>query len=321
MSKYTSIISNAIEAIDIEIKALAELTKRIDKDFVAVVELILQSKGRLVITGIGKSATIAQKIVATLNSTGTPSIFMHAADAVHGDLGIIQNDDIVICISKSGNTPEIKVLVPLLRQGKNKLVALVGNIDSYLANNADFILDVTIEKEACPNDLAPTTSTTAQLVMGDALAVCLLKERSFTKEDFARYHPGGALGKRLYLTLGDLASNNEKPSVNKQNSIKEAILSITKNRLGATAVLENNQIIGIVTDGDIRRMLEKHDNIAGLTVLDIMGTNPCVMDESALAADAANVMADKNISQVIVMNNQAYAGMVHIHDLNREGII
>jgi arabinose-5-phosphate isomerase len=321
LSKYTSIISNAIEAIDIEIKALAELTKRIDKDFVAVVELILQSKGRLVITGIGKSATIAQKIVATLNSTGTPSIFMHAADAVHGDLGIIQNDDIVICISKSGNTPEIKVLVPLLRQGKNKLVALVGNIDSYLANNADFILDVTIEKEACPNDLAPTTSTTAQLVMGDALAVCLLKERSFTKEDFARYHPGGALGKRLYLTLGDLASNNEKPSVNKQNSIKEAILSITKNRLGATAVLENNQIIGIVTDGDIRRMLEKHDNIAGLTVLDIMGTNPCVMDESALAADAANVMADKNISQVIVMNNQAYAGMVHIHDLNREGII
>lgn len=321
MSKYTSIISNAIEAIDIEIKALAELTKRIDKDFVAVVELILLSKGRVVITGIGKSATIAQKIVATLNSTGTPSIFMHAADAIHGDLGIIQNDDIVICISKSGNTPEIKALIPLLRQGNNKLVALVGNIHSYLAKGADYILDVTIEKEACPNDLAPTTSTTAQLVMGDALAVCLLKERSFTKEDFARYHPGGALGKRLYLTLGDIAANNEKPTVKKENSIKEAILSITKNRLGATVVIENNLVVGIVTDGDIRRMLEKHDNIAGLTVLDIMGSNPCVMDDSTLAADAANVMADRKISQVIVVNNQAYAGMVHIHDLNREGII
>ncbi len=321
MSKYTSIISNAIEAIDIEIKALAELTKRIDKDFVSVVELILQSKGRLVITGIGKSAVIAQKIVSTLNSTGTPSIFMHAADAVHGDLGIIQNDDIVICISKSGNTPEIKALVPLLRQGKNKLVALVGNINSYLANSADYILDVTIEKEACPNDLAPTTSTTAQLVMGDALAVCLLKERSFTKEDFARYHPGGALGKRLYLTLGDIAANNEKPTIQKQNSIKEAILSITKNRLGATVVIENNKVVGIVTDGDIRRMLEKHDNIAGLKVSDIMGANPCVMDEATLAADAANVMAEKKISQVIVIHNQVYAGLVHIHDLNREGII
>jgi arabinose-5-phosphate isomerase len=317
----SSIILNAKEAIDTEINALAQLSGRIDENFALCVHSILNSQGRVVITGIGKSAAIAQKIVGTLNSTGTPSIFMHAADAVHGDLGIIQQHDVVICISKSGNTPEIKVLVPLLRRGGNVLIALVGNIHSFLAEHADFVLDATVDREACPNDLAPTSSTTAQLVLGDALAICLLKAKSFGPEDFARYHPGGALGKRLYLTLSDLISSQQMPAVSPVSTIKAAIDVITRNRLGAAAVIMNDKICGIITDGDIRRMLEKYDNIAGLKAENIMGVNPFMMDEHTLAVDAAVKMTEKKISQIIVTRSGNYAGMVHIHDLNREGIL
>lgn len=284
-------------------------------------QAILKSKGRVVITGIGKSAAIAQKIVGTLNSTGTPSIFMHAADAVHGDLGIIQESDVVICISKSGNTPEIKVLVPLLKRGGNVLIALVGNTSSFLAEHADFVLDATVDREACPNDLAPTSSTTAQLVLGDALAVCLLKARSFGPEDFAKFHPGGALGKKLYLTLGDLVSSQQKPVVSLKTTVKDTIDIITRNRLGAAAVIDMDRICGIITDGDIRRMLKKYDNIAALKAEDIMGPNPITMDEHTLAIEAASLMTQKKISQIIVTQNGGFAGMVHIHDLNREGIL
>jgi len=317
----SSIILNAKEAIDTEINALAQLTGRIDENFALCVHSILNSQGRVVITGIGKSAAIAQKIVGTLNSTGTPSIFMHAADAVHGDLGIIQQHDVVICISKSGNTPEIKVLVPLLRRGGNVLIALVGNVRSFLAEHADFVLDATVDREACPNDLAPTSSTTAQLVLGDALAICLLKAKSFGPEDFARYHPGGALGKRLYLTLADLISSQQMPAVSPDSTIKATIDVITRNRLGAAAVISNDKICGIITDGDIRRMLEKYDNIAGLKAENIMGVNPFMMDEHTLAVDAATKMTERKISQIIVTTSGSYAGMVHIHDLNREGIL
>lgn len=321
MRNNTSIILNAKEAIDIEIKALAQLTGRIDEKFALCVQAILESRGRVVITGIGKSAAIAQKIVGTLNSTGTPAIFMHAADAVHGDLGIIQENDVVICISKSGNTPEIKVLVPLLRRGGNLLIALVGNIQSFLAEHADYVLDATVDREACPNDLAPTSSTTAQLVLGDALAVCLLKARNFGPQDFARFHPGGALGKKLYLTLADIISPQQKPEVAPNASIKSSINVITKNRLGAAAVIDNGEICGIITDGDIRRMLEKYDNIAGLMARDIMGTQPVFLEEESLAVNAAALMTEKKISQIIVTRSGKYAGMVHIHDLNREGIL
>lgn len=321
MAEISSIILHAREAINTEISALSFLPGRIDAAFESSVRHILESKGRVVITGIGKSAVIAQKIVATLNSTGTPSIFMHAADAIHGDLGIIQDNDVIICISKSGNTPEIKALVPLLRRGQNKLVSIVGNTESYLAKQSDFVLDASVEKEACPNDLAPTSSTTAQLVLGDALAVCLLRERKFTKDDFARFHPGGALGKRLYLTLQDIASGNQKPSVLAESSIKEAIMNISQNRMGATVVMQDDEIIGIITDGDIRRMLEKHSDLTTLKAKDVMGVNPVCLDAETLAADAAKVMSDAKISQIIVTGNKKYLGMVHIHDLNREGII
>lgn len=321
MEKTGSIYANAREAVETEAKAIAGLAGRIDEDFVKTVKHILTAKGRVIITGIGKSAIVAQKIVATLNSTGTPSVFMHAADAVHGDLGIIQQHDTVICISKSGNTPEIKALVPLLRQADNMLVAIVGNKASYLAAKADYVLDTTVEKEACPNDLAPTTSTTAQMVMGDALAVCLLKARNFSAKDFARFHPGGSLGKKLYLTIGELAGENARPRVSVNEDIRKTILAITQGRLGAVAVINENEIAGIITDGDIRRMLEKNSNIDQLKAKDIMADSPVCMDENTLAADAANLMADRKISQIIVLSQGNYAGMVHIHDLNREGII
>lgn len=311
----------AIQAIQEEAKAVADLSQRIDDDFVNVVKHIINLEGRVIVTGIGKSAIIAQKIVATMNSTGTPSIFMHAADAIHGDLGIIQNQDLIIAISKSGTTPEIKVLVPFLKQTGNTLVALVGNINSYLAEQADYVLDTTVEKEACPNNLAPTSSTTAQLAMGDALAVCLQECRDFSDQDFAKYHPGGALGKKLYLKVADLSDQNEKPKIPSNATIREIILTITQNRLGAVAVLQDEKIVGIITDGDIRRMLENHEDLTGLTASDIMGTHPKMIDKSELAVNALHMMRQNNVSQLIVLQGNKYDGIIHIQDLLKEGII
>jgi arabinose-5-phosphate isomerase len=312
----------AKETILIESNAIANLTNLIDSNFEEAVKFILNSNGRVIVTGIGKSANIATKIVATLNSTGTPAIFMHAADAIHGDLGIVQSDDVVVCISKSGNTPEIKVLVPLIKSSKNKVIAITGNVDSFLGTEADFTLNTFVEKEACPNNLAPTTSTTAQLVMGDALAVCLLKMKGFTSNDFAKYHPGGALGKRLYLRVSDLIKNNEAPKVNETASVAEVIVEITEKRLGVSAVLDSNDNLkGIITDGDIRRMLSKTSDISNLTAKDIMGANPKTLLESAMAIEALDTLENNNISQILVVDNQQkYIGVVHLHDLLKEGI-
>ncbi len=311
----------AIQAIQEEAKAVAALAQYIDDDFVTVVDRILNLQGRVIVTGIGKSAIIAQKIVATLNSTGTPSIFMHAADAIHGDLGIIQQNDLIIAISKSGNTPEIKVLVPFLKQTKNVLVALVGNTESYLAKNADYILNTTVEKEACPNNLAPTSSTTAQLAMGDALAVVLQECRDFTDKDFAKYHPGGALGKKLYLRVSDLSDQNGKPSVQQSATVSDIIITITQFRLGAVAVLDADHILGIITDGDIRRMLEKHTDLTAITAADIMGRSPKIIDKHELAANALHIMRENNITQLLVSDKGHYDGIIHIQDLLKEGII
>ncbi len=312
----------AIQVIDKEAQAVNNLKNYIDSQFVDIVNLIYNSKGRLVITGIGKSAIIGQKIVATLNSTGTPSIFMHAADAIHGDLGIIQPEDVVICISKSGNTPEIKVLVPLINRMGNKLVAMVSNVDSYLAKHSNYILRATVDAEACPNNLAPTSSTTTQLVMGDALAVCLLKMRGFTPEDFAKYHPGGSLGKRLYLKVSDLIDENVRPCVRENETIPNTIFNISQNRLGATVVLDSNeQMLGIITDGDVRRMVEKGIPFESLQAKDIMSRNPKVIEFGELAVNAFNIMEKNKITSVVVMEGNRYVGLVHIHDILREGIV
>lgn len=302
-------------------EAINGLQFAVNDDFVNVVDLILNSKGRVVITGIGKSAIIANKIVSTLNSTGTPAIFMHAADAIHGDLGIIQDDDLVICLSKSGETAEIKVLIPLLRQHGNKLVALVGNTQSYLAKTADYILDATVPKEACPYNLAPTASTTAQLVIGDALAVALLECRGFTPGDFARLHPGGALGKKLYLRVSDLYVNNEVPKVDLDADIRQVIMEISKRRLGATAVMDNGKMAGIITDGDLRRMLEKNDSISGIRAKDIMTVNPKSIQSSSLVVEALTIMRRHNITQLPVFENELYVGVIHLHDILKEGIL
>lgn len=304
-----------------ESNAIANLSNLLNEDFSKSVELILNSKGRVIITGIGKSAIIANKIVATLNSTGTPSVFMHAADAIHGDLGLILKDDVVICISKSGNTPEIKVLVPLIKNGPNKMIAITGNKDSFLGMNADFVLNTFVEKEACPNNLAPTTSTTAQLVIGDALAVSLLELRGFSSKDFAKYHPGGSLGKKLYLRVGDLSSQNQKPQVSPDTKIKDVIIEISEKMLGVAIVVENDKVAGIVTDGDLRRMLSKTEDFSMLTAKDIMGTNPKCIDVNAMAVDAMELMENNDISQLIVLDNNKYAGVVHLHDLIKEGIL
>jgi arabinose-5-phosphate isomerase len=316
-----SILNTAKKTIDLQRDAIANLSHLLNEDFANAVQLIYKSKGRVIITGIGKSAIIANKIVATLNSTGTPSIFMHAADAIHGDLGLILKDDIVICISKSGNTPEIKVLVPLIKSGKNKMIAITGNENSYLGQQADFILNTYVEQEACPNNLAPTTSTTAQMVIGDALAVCLLELRGFSSKDFAKYHPGGALGKRLYLRVSDLSSVNQKPQVGLNTNIKDIIVEITEKMLGVAAVVEGRKIVGIITDGDLRRMLSKSDSFLNFTAKDIMSTNPKRIDENAMAIDAMELMETHGISQLLVENNGDYAGVVHLHDLIKEGII
>ncbi len=321
MKNNLDIKKEAINVIKLESEALLQMSTKIDDDFAQVVNLITSLSGRVIVTGIGKSAIIAQKIVATLNSTGTPSIFMHAADAIHGDLGIIQEHDLIIAISKSGNTPEIKVLVPFLKQTNNTLVAIVGNTKSFLAEKADFILDTTVDKEACPNNLAPTTSTTAQLAMGDALAVCLQTARQFTDRDFAKYHPGGALGKQLYLKVEDLSDANGTPVVSSSESIRQSIITITQHRLGATAVMDNNDIIGIITDGDIRRMLENYDDLSQLQAKDIMSTSPKQIEASQLAVNALQTMRENNISQLLVTKNGEYAGIIHIQDLLKEGII
>lgn len=322
MNDSNSILAIAKETIHSESKAIANLTNLIDSNFTNAVNFILNSKGRVVVTGIGKSANIATKIVATLNSTGTPAIFMHAADAIHGDLGIVQKDDVVICISKSGNTPEIKVLVPLIKNSENKLIAITGNVDSFLGKNADFTLNTYVEKEACPNNLAPTTSTTAQLVMGDALAVCLLELKGFSSNDFAKYHPGGALGKRLYLRVSDLVQKNEAPKVQLTDKVSEVIIEISQKRLGVTAVVDkDNTILGIITDGDIRRMLNKTTQIEALTAQDIMSTNPKTIDLEAMAIDALETLENNSITQILVVNAQnTYVGVVHLHDLIKEGI-
>ena len=321
MKKSNPIIQTAKETILLESAAIANLAKLLDENFEKAVNFILNSNGRVIVTGIGKSANIATKIVATFNSTGTPAIFMHAADAIHGDLGNVQKNDIVICLSKSGNTPEIKVLVPLIRNYGNKIIAITGNVDSFLGKNADFPLNTFVEKEACPNNLAPTTSTTAQLVMGDALAVCLQDLRGFTKKDFAKYHPGGALGKRLYLRVSDLITNNQIPKVNASDSIAKVIVEISERRLGVTAVLENEKIVGIITDGDLRRMLSKTTDINHFTAKDIMGKNPKTVQENAMAIEALEKLESNNITQILVVDAQEkYIGVVHLHDLIKEGI-
>jgi arabinose-5-phosphate isomerase len=316
-----SVLNTAKKTIDLESKAIANLANLLDDDFTDAVELIYNSKGRVIITGIGKSAIIANKIVATLNSTGTPAVFMHAADAIHGDLGLILEDDIVICISKSGNTPEIKVLIPLIKNAKNKMIAITGNPKSFLGQQADFILNAFVEQEACPNNLAPTSSTTAQLVIGDALAVCLLELKGFSSRDFAKYHPGGALGKRLYLRVSDISSVNEKPQVHPDTNVKQVIVEISEKMLGVTAVIENEKIIGIITDGDLRRMLTKNDAFIHLTAKDIMSSNPKRIKDEAMAIEAMELMEINEISQLLVEHNGKYAGVVHIHDLVKEGII
>jgi arabinose-5-phosphate isomerase len=321
MLSSQKIIESAKKTIALEQSAIANLSNFINDEFAACVSYIFNNKGRVVVTGIGKSAIIANKIVATLNSTGTPAIFMHAADAIHGDLGTIQKDDVVICISKSGNTPEIKVLVPLLKNFGNKLVALVGNIDSYLAKQADFVLNCTVSQEACPNNLAPTSSTTAQLVMGDALAICLLECRGFTSEDFAKYHPGGSLGKRLYLKVADLIVNNEVPKVSMNAGVREIIMEISSKRLGATAVLDNEKLAGIITDGDLRRMIEKTTDLTTITAKEIMTANPKSIDRDELAVNALQLFQKHNITQLIVTHQGNYFGILHFHDLLREGII
>ena len=321
MNTKQSILSTAKSTIKLERDAIEHLSELLTDEFAEAVELIYNSKGRVIITGIGKSAIIATKIVATLNSTGTPAVFMHAADAIHGDLGLILKDDIVICISKSGNTPEIKVLVPLIKNAENKMIAITGDKASYLGQQADYVLNAYVEQEACPNNLAPTTSTTAQLVIGDALAVCLLDLRGFSSNDFAKYHPGGALGKRLYLRVHDLSSQNLKPEVGPDSTIKEVIVEITEKMLGVTAVVDKDAIIGIITDGDLRRMLSKSNDITTLTAKDIMSKNPRWISEDAMAVDAKKLMEEFEISQLLVEHNGKYAGVVHLHDLIKEGII
>lgn len=321
MNYQDRIISVAKQTIETESKAIMHLSQLVDDEFAAAVDCIYQSEGRVIITGIGKSANIATKIVATLNSTGTPAIFMHAADAIHGDLGTIQQRDIVICISKSGNTPEIKVLVPLIKARGNHLVAITSNRDSYLGEQSDFVLHAYVEKEACPNNLAPTTSTTAQLVIGDALAMCLLDLRGFSSKDFAKFHPGGSLGKKLYLRVSDLTSLNERPEVHPDTDVKQVIVEISEKMLGVTAVVENSTILGIITDGDLRRMLTKVDNIAGLTAKEIMTKNPKKIDNDAMAVEAMELMDTHGITQLLAEKDGAYCGVVHIHNLTKEGII
>ena len=317
-----SIKQVALRTINQEAQSINGLAAFINNDFEKAVTLISKSKGRVVISGIGKSAIIAQKIVATLNSTGTPASFLHAADAIHGDLGAVQQNDIVIIISKSGSSPEIKVLVPLIKNFGNTIIAMIGTLDSYLAKHSDIILNTTVEQEACPNNLAPTTSTTAQLVMGDALAVCLMELNGFNSDDFAKFHPGGSLGKKLYLRVDDLYKDNERPSVKPMQTLKEVIVEITSKRLGVTAVVDDkNILLGIITDGDLRRMLEKGGSLEKITAKDVMTADPKTIEAEELAVNALDLMRKKEISQLIVTNQDKYLGIIHLHDLVKEGLI
>lgn len=316
-----NILAIAKKTILSESEAITKLIDFLDENFFEATQCIYETKGRLIVTGIGKSAIIAQKMVATFNSTGTPSMFLHASEAIHGDLGMIQNEDIIICISKSGNSPEIKVLVPLLKRFGNTLIAITGNITSALAKGSDYVLNTTVDTEACPINLAPTNSTTAQLVMGDALAVCLMEMRDFKPEDFAVYHPGGALGKKLLLRVKDMIEHSLKPMVTPETSVKKVIFEISEKRLGVTAVIENDKIVGIITDGDIRRMLNDRDSIADLTAKDIMSKNPKLVSSETMAVDALNILEDFSITQLIVADNGEYKGVLHLHDILKEGIV
>jgi arabinose-5-phosphate isomerase len=312
----------AQRTIEIEAKSIAEMTTFINDDFINAIELIGKTTGRLIVSGIGKSAIVAQKIVATLNSTGTASIFMHAADAIHGDLGMIQPNDIVLVISKSGDSSEIKVLVPLINNFGNILIGMVGNLESFLALNSTLVLNTTVQQEACPNNLAPTSSTTAQMVMGDALAVCLMEMKGFKSNDFAKYHPGGILGKKLYLRVADLANKNEKPAVLPTATIKEVIVEMTNKRLGTTVVVSNdNKVLGIITDGDLRRMLERENDFTNIIAENIMTANPQKITENSLATEAMQILQQQNITQLVVEDDGKYFGIIHLHDLIGEGII
>lgn len=322
LEKMNTIKKAAIRTIEMEASAIQQLSNLLDDDFEKAIEFLFNCKGRVVISGIGKSAIIAQKIVATLNSTGSPSIFLHAADAIHGDLGMIQQEDVVVIISKSGESPEIKVLVPLIKNFGNCLIAITGNIKSYLAKKSDVVLNTTVDQEACPNNLAPTTSTTAQLVMGDAIAVCLMERRGFNMEDFAKLHPGGTLGKKLFLRVSDLYVDNEKPMVKTSQSVKEVIMEMTKKRLGVTAVIGNDgKLVGIITDGDLRRMLEKSDSIENIQARDILTPDPKTILPTEMAVNALDLMRKNEITQLVVAENDNYLGIIHLHDLVKEGLI
>lgn len=320
MQKNQDILQLASQIIENEANAIADLRLLLDDNFSKIVQIVLESKGNLVFSGIGKSAIIAQKITATMNSTGTASVFMHAADAIHGDLGMIREGDIVVILSKSGETPEIKVLIPLIKLRGNKIVAMVGNRQSFLAQQADFVLDVTVSNEGIPDNLAPTSSTTAQLVMGDALALTLMRCRGFSMNDFAKFHPGGALGKQLYLRVKDLYTKNEKPEVDPDDNLAQVIIEMTKKRLGAAVVTENGKLLGIITDGDLRRMLMKHPDIEKIKASEIMTPNPKTIDENALVADALHKMRQNSITQLPVVSGEAYLGVIHLHDILKEGI-
>ncbi len=321
MISKENILASAKKTILSESESIANLVGYLTDDFAKSVETIYQNKGRLVVTGIGKSAIIAQKMVATFNSTGTPSMFLHAAEAIHGDLGMVQPDDVVICISKSGNSPEIKVLVPLLKRYGNTLIGITANLTSYLGKESNMVINAHVDNESCPNNLAPTNSTTAQLVLGDALAVSLMEMRNFKSEDFAKYHPGGALGKKLLLRVSDMLDRTHKPMVSPNSSIKDAIVEISEKRLGVTAVIEDEKLIGIITDGDIRRMLNKTETIAGLTAKEIMTVNPKTVQLNSMVIDAFNIMEDFSITQLVVFDENKYVGILHIHDILKEGII
>jgi len=320
MPKTKNILKIASSVFDIESNSISQLKSKLTDDFTMSVTEIFNSDGRIIVAGVGKSANIASKIVATFNSTGQPSAFLHAADALHGDLGNIQKNDIVICISKSGNTKEIKLLVPLIKKLGNKIISICGNLNSYLAKESDFCLDVSVEKEACPNNLAPTSSTTAQLVMGDALAVCLLELRDFSDEDFARFHPGGILGKRLFLKVSDIISEQSKAFVSPNSTLQEVIVEISAKRLGSAAVINQSKLIGIITDGDLRRMLENSPDISNIIASDIMSDSPRTISPDMLASEALTILEKNNISQLIVLDNSEYKGIIHIHDILKEGI-
>jgi len=321
LNTTTTILESAKKTILAESESIANLVNYLTDDFAKSVDIIFKSKGRLVITGIGKSAIIAQKIVATLNSTGTPSIFLHASEAVHGDLGMVLPEDVIICISKSGNSPEIKVLVPLLKRFGNTLIGMTADLNSFLGKESHYILHAHVDNEACPNNLAPTNSTTAQLVLGDALAVALMEVRNFKNEDFAIYHPGGALGKKLLLKVKDMLDTTHVPKVNPNDSIKKVIMEISEKRLGVTAVVENNTVIGIITDGDIRRMLNTQDNFVDLVAQDIMTKNPKNIDSNILVSEALNILENNSITQLVVLDNNKYLGILHLHDILKEGIV